>query len=189
MNKTIYKYWLKLNQIWYRYIVNPLYELKWNIKTWHQKTFHPTEQEIWEKKMVKTFPELYKHPAKRSPFECDGFAIGKGWRKLIEELSYDIIEHCFVNKVTYPTVLQIKEKFGGLRYYIGGGDKYVNELINDAEKESFEICENCGSKNDVKQTGNWIKTLCWRCRGETKDYQFYPSAPQAIMFPIEDKIS
>jgi hypothetical protein len=113
MNKTIYKYWLKLNQIWYKYVNNPLYELKWNIKIWHQKTFHPTEQEIWEKKMVKDFPELYKHPAKRSPFECDGFAIGKGWRDLVWWLSVFISDYCAGTKCKYPTVLQIKEKFGG----------------------------------------------------------------------------
>lgn len=186
MNKTTWKYWLKLNQIWYHYVNNPLYDLKWNIKIWYQQTFHPTEQEIWEKMMAKTFPELYKHRAKRSPFECAGFAIGKGWRQLIFNLSDDIDTYCFCYDVKYPTILQVKEKFGGLRFYIGGGDEYINGLVSKAEKASFEICEYCGSRDDVKQTGNWIKTLCWVCRGETKDIQMNPSSPEAIIYTTED---
>lgn len=88
----------------------------------------------------------------------------------------------------YPTVLQVKEKFGGLRFYIGGGDKHINDLISKAEKESFEICEYCGSIDDVKQTrGGWIKTLCWVCRGETKDLEMYPSSPYAIMIKQVDE--
>lgn len=39
----------------------------------------------------------------------------------------------------------------------------------------------------ITSDGGWIKTLCWVCRGETKDIQFYPSAPEAIMLPIEEK--
>lgn len=94
MTKFAWKYWLKLNQIWYKYVNNPLYDLKYDFKYWYQKTFHPTEQERWEKMMAKTFPELYKHRARCSPFECDGFAIGKGWRELVYNLSIDIDIHC-----------------------------------------------------------------------------------------------
>lgn len=72
-----------------------------------------------------------------------------------------------------------------MRYYISGGDKEIDRFISEAENKSFTICEYCGSKDDVKQTGKWIKTLCWRCRGENKDIQFYPSAPEALVLPIE----
>lgn len=70
-------------------------------------------------------------------------------------------------------VNQIKEKFGGLRYYFlsdSDGFELMNEIVTVAEKESFRTCENCGTKENVatKADNSWIKTLCKKCRSERK---------------------
>ena len=75
-----------------------------------------------------------------------------------------------------------------MRFYIGGGDKNINKFISNAEKKSFEICEYCGSTDDVKQTKGYIKTLCWLCRGETKDIQMNPSCKSAILYSTGENI-
>jgi len=58
---------------------------------------------------------------------------------------------------------QIKEKFGGLRFYFSGGDEEINGMVSLAESLSYRICEACGTTKNVGQTGGWIYTVCWDC--------------------------
>ena len=60
---------------------------------------------------------------------------------------------------------QVKEKFGGLRFYYHGGDKQIQGMVSLAEAMSYCICESCGAMNEfVSQTsGGWIKTSCVNC--------------------------
>jgi hypothetical protein len=57
---------------------------------------------------------------------------------------------------------QIKEKFGGLRFYIGGGDEAIFERINEAERESYHTCETCGRPGQLRGDG-WMVTICNTC--------------------------
>lgn len=91
----------------------------------------------------------------------DCFPVGEGWRPLIEKLVNDIIK---INPKVEVT--QVKEKFGGLRFYIIGGNDEVYDLIDLAENESLKICENCGTKENVTTKGGWLVTLCNKCRKE-----------------------
>ena len=94
-------------------------------------------------------------------FECDD-----GWRPLIAELEEKL-------KRLSPdyTISQVKEKFGGLRYYATPGDvdeetsKRFYDLIHEAEASSYEICECCGQPGRLSRRGKhgWYKTLCPSC--------------------------
>jgi hypothetical protein len=71
------------------------------------------------------------------------------------------------------TVLQIKEKFGTLRFYCttqaADNDARVrfDELVHRAERESAATCERCGRPGVLSSTrGGWYKTLCGRCADE-----------------------
>lgn len=55
--------------------------------------------------------------------------------------------------------VQVKEKFGSLRFYIDGGDDYVRGAINFAEWMSSTTCEACGSEGKI-YTDGWYKALC-----------------------------
>lgn len=64
-------------------------------------------------------------------------------------------------------VLQVKEKFGGLRFYaMGERLKEVMPLIQAAEARSYQVCEYCGQDGQglVTTEGRWLKTLCKPCR-------------------------
>ena len=89
----------------------------------------------------------------------DYFPVGEGWRGLVEKLVEDIIKIAPDVEIS-----QIKEKFGGLRFYIDYGTDEVFDLISKAEQESFKICEGCGTKENVTTEGGWILTLCKTCR-------------------------
>ena len=88
------------------------------------------------------------------PDEC-----GKGWEKLLDKLYDDLVA------LGWDTELhQVKEKFGGLRFYIGYGSEEVYKRIRQAEKESEETCIRCGSPGKLRTEGRgWILTLCDEC--------------------------
>jgi hypothetical protein len=79
--------------------------------------------------------------------------VGDGWAQLVNK-AYDYL-------INYPTVkiVQVKEKFGGLRIYT---DWYVPELdqyICSLETESLYTCELCGNTGCLRG-GGWYRTLC-----------------------------
>jgi len=83
---------------------------------------------------------------------------GEGWKPLYQP----IIERC---KAEGVTVLQVKEKFGGLRFYVIGGDDDLYAAISEAESKSKTICEQCGAPGELRKTG-WWKTLCDQHAGD-----------------------
>jgi hypothetical protein len=85
------------------------------------------------------------------------FSCGPGWKELIENIFK-------IMKDTDCKVEQVKEKFGGLRFYTDHETPAVSDLIKIAELESYKVCEECGTRKFVKTEGGWLKTLCKFCR-------------------------
>ena len=77
--------------------------------------------------------------------------VGKGWSELIDAI-YDRLP---------PTahICQVKEKFGGLRFYVDEVSSEVWDFIDEMEERSFQICEVCGQPGKPRE-GGWIRTLC-----------------------------
>jgi len=59
----------------------------------------------------------------------------------------------------YITASQVKEKFGGLRFYTNGYTDGISAMISMAESMSYRTCEVCGSPGRSNNYG-WISTLC-----------------------------
>lgn len=86
-----------------------------------------------------------------------------GWEDLVEKLHQDI----YVIKPDYK-IDQIKEKFGGLRYYIDTYDNdEIQRLIEEAEEKSYTICMYCGSGEGIIRKDNWIEVSCYECYGNS----------------------
>lgn len=83
-------------------------------------------------------------------FNCDS-----GWYDLLKELIDDLIALGW-NK----QVCQVKEKFGGLRFYINDGSKEIFDRISKAETDSYKICEKCGKEGKLRNDIPWYLTLC-----------------------------
>lgn len=122
-------------------------------------------------KLIKNWNNIYiitENPNKQKPqepYELFGIECGKGWNKLIIPiLDYiDLYNSGHDDKIE---ILQIKEKFGGLIIYTSFSTPELDQLIDDAEEQSFKTCEYCGSTENVSQTTGWIKTLCRKCMRE-----------------------
>ena len=86
---------------------------------------------------------------------CDFFDVQVGWYPLIKNLINELINLGWDKQVT-----QVKEKFGGLRFYINGGSDEIYNKITEAEKLSHETCELCGEKGELRTKIRWFTTLC-----------------------------
>jgi len=89
-----------------------------------------------------------------TPPPC-GADCPKGWLPLVEGLIQDLIAAGWDKDCQ-----QVKEKFGGLRFYIGEGNPQVRELIARAESESLNTCQECGTPGTRRSSKGWIYTAC-----------------------------
>jgi hypothetical protein len=94
---------------------------------------------------------LDREPIKNSGF----FDVGVGWYPLIKNLITDLIELGWDKQTC-----QVKEKFGGLRFYINAGSDEIYKRISLVESQSYEICEVCGEKGELRKNIGWYTTLC-----------------------------
>ena len=88
--------------------------------------------------------------------------IPPGWRPLVRELCHKLFDAGWDGKLS-----QIKEKFGGLRFYA-----YThNDLIDVYETQSYKICQKCSSIHKVKthDINGWLTTLCANCKSRIKN--------------------
>lgn len=114
---------------------------------------------VWDK-IRSSCPRLYKNGI---TFEC-----GTGWTKIIADLS-DKIEAILEKHPEYQEVyaVQVKEKYGTLRFYMSSETDEIIDLISDAEALSSQTCENCGAP--AKMRGKrWLHVTCDKCYGGTK---------------------
>lgn len=115
---------------------------------------------------------------------CWGLDCGDGWFDLIDTLCANIQRHVDwlvaeqKRRFTYDdsfteddmkpeedlqvVAAQVKEKFGGLRFYFEGGDDEVSGMVQMAESMSYHVCEDCGNKGILRK-GGWYRTMCDPC--------------------------
>lgn len=123
------------------------------------------------KNMEEGFPSMFSQP-------YGGFCIGEGWWVIIRHLCANIqshinwsngtrerlladnpYDHPIPDEVKQVVVHQIKEKFGGLRFYYEGGDAEIRGMVRMAEAWAAATCEQCG-KPALLRVGGWQQTLC-----------------------------
>jgi hypothetical protein len=115
------------------------------------------DYEAFANKMETAYPKIFMG-------KYGGFAVGAGWYPILEKLCANIQHHIdWKNResevVPQVVVEQIKEKFGGLRFYYQGGDDYISGLVSMAESYADIACEDCGGIGK-RRSGGWIRTLC-----------------------------
>lgn len=83
--------------------------------------------------------------------------VPEGWRELTSKLIDKLFTLGWNGRIA-----QVKEKFGGLRFYIGGGTTEIHDAIQLAENESYETCQQCSALGSERYDG-WSFTLCDSC--------------------------
>lgn len=127
-------------------------------------------REELDRKLCEDFPKIFKDRDgdMQSTLMCFGFCHGDGWYNIIRNMCHAIqfhIDHLPEEKreACQVVAVQVKEKFGALRFYYNGGDSYVNGVVDMAALMSTATCEECGSPGSLNRSG-WISCLCQPCR-------------------------
>ena len=97
------------------------------------------------------------------------YYLPEGWFKLVDELLENLSA---IPGWQSSFVVQIKEKFGGLRVYIQTPNDFsyaindlsyamIQQLITEAEGKSFHICQWCGTPGKTRSSSrHWVYTSC-----------------------------
>jgi len=116
-----------------------------------------------EHKLVERWPRWFNVTGDiRQTRMVDGFAHGDGWFYLLWRLCEDL--EPLVAELEKQTgqqfeVLQVKEKFGGLRFYPNYNNDAISALIEAAGIESIHTCDVCGGPGRRRGT-SWVETRC-----------------------------
>ena len=137
-----------------------------------------------DQQLCEKYPLLFKNrnASMMETLMCWGFEHGDGWYNIINALcdnmqshidwshkqnAWDLkwnLEHPDEQRpvrepVAQVVVIQVKEKFGSLRFYYEGGDDTISGMVRMAESMSAVMCEECGAPAETRGPG-WIRTLC-----------------------------
>lgn len=93
-------------------------------------------------------------------------AVGDGWRELLERTIERIAAAVGGEPDASVVILQIKEKFGGIRIYHQSKnasrafDDKVTEAVDLAEARSLTTCDVCGAEGKLRDKVGWYFTRC-----------------------------
>jgi hypothetical protein len=80
-------------------------------------------------------------------------------RKIVQSLldaEYEPVPETYV----YPHLVQVKEKFGDLRYYVDYLHDDLYPVVNLAERLCKHTCEICGTPGHKRENIGWLRVLC-----------------------------
>ena len=124
-------------------------------------------------KLIEDYPSVFKDMTHGSAYD-----LPSGWYLLVDKLCSDLsvlLDEERKNTKEDPnhplfSVLQIKEKFGGLRFYYmmntENKDFYKNicNKIDQAEDASYKTCEITGKPGKLSKSGMYYHTFCEEVR-------------------------
>lgn len=89
-----------------------------------------------------------------------GFECGDGWFTIIDAACALIQRHIDTTDAQQLVASQVKEKFGGLRFYYRHGDDYAMSVVGLVEMLSAHVCELCGTWGEGVSLFGWMQTRC-----------------------------
>ena len=98
----------------------------------------------------------------------------EGWRiafgdRMVEEIDQELKKFNYVDNYR---ILEIKEKWGGLRWYDSGypRDSKIGKIIQKYEELSFKTCICCGKPAEWMSKG-WISPYCTACADKSLEHK------------------
>lgn len=98
--------------------------------------------------------------------------MDKGWRKafgiqICKEIRKALLKEGGLKALYSYRIMDIKEKYGSLRWYDGNSFKSIHNIIRKYEAISEKTCIVCG-KPATKISKGWISPYCDNCIGNRK---------------------
>jgi hypothetical protein len=159
----------------------------------------PQDSEQRFEDLAKRWPDLFQ---KSGDFE---FGIGDGWLGIVDilcgflssrvEQARTRLKYALENPTAkfveplekleqeladaleeLPSLAQVKEKFGTMRFYMDGGSEKMHNYVSFAEAMTSRTCEVCGNPGKSRND-NWVKTLCDKHHKEREEANFQKRLP------------
>lgn len=130
------------------------------------------QKQIENKKLIDKYPFLLprnrwtgKVPKDYNYSHTELDAMPKGWRKAFGLLICEDIKNALIKEdFLYDyRIMDIKEKYGTLRWYDGGSSQEIYDIIANYEYISGYICIECGKFNVDMFDDGWISPYCDKC--------------------------
>jgi hypothetical protein len=116
-----------------------------------------------EKRLLERWPAWFNLDGEPRPTLMSfGFQLGDGWFDLVWALCERLETVVAVAETETGRsfhVLQVKEKFGALRFYANYSNDTISALIEAAGIESIHTCEVCGGPGR-RRGSSWVETRC-----------------------------
>lgn len=131
------------------------------------------------------WPEIYRgrhEPLSRNLMGF-GFECRNGWFGILDALSSVLTTHARALDRAPPQALQVKEKFGTLRFYTHGDDAFDSGAIALAEEMSARVCETSGAPGRLSLRGGWYATFSPAAAAQ-KGFVAHPSADDGPLAPV-----
>ncbi|MHB9118957.1 MAG: hypothetical protein ACYC2R_11880 [Burkholderiales bacterium] len=102
-------------------------------------------------KLYAAFPRLYRgrHNSLYESSMCWGFECGDGWYPLLYDLSSELSNYLAEHPELDFEVVQVKSKFGRLRFHLSGYDVVTEEIIELACQRASVTCEFTGKPGQL----------------------------------------
>jgi len=124
----------------------------------------------YDKFMCTRFPSFFakRNLSRIETCMCWGFEIGNGWFPLLYEMCLKLECICNPYKIDLKFE-QIKEKFGGGRFYYSLGipndvpelvENIIEEIISKYENKAYNICSETGVYYPDKISLGWVYDIC-----------------------------
>lgn len=104
----------------------------------------------WTDSLRARYPDL---------LERADLSVPLGWADLVTDLVHEIASRLSVEERAAFRVTQVKEKYGGLRFYADGCPDWADDMVDMAEAKSETVCEIRGSPGRWRSNG-WLTTRC-----------------------------
>lgn len=119
-----------------------------------------------QEKLFEKYPKIFgeKDLPMSQTCMCWGIDTGDGWYDLIDNLC-GLLQGMTDNNPHSPdrfpqiVAVQVKEKYGTLRFYTRGDSDWQSGAIAFADYMSGSICDVCGGPGSCNQEG-WISCRC-----------------------------
>jgi hypothetical protein len=122
-----------------------------------------------QSEIIKKYPELFGEPPydPKESLICFGLEVSVNWLPVLDKGFQQMAEIVKKENLDDFRIIQVKEKFGGLRVYTRYSIDEIDKIIDRMEKEVESICEKCGSPEGKWREDGWMRVTCDIC--EAKD--------------------
>ncbi|WP_321945355.1 hypothetical protein [Paraburkholderia sp. J10-1] len=121
---------------------------------------HEELQKTLRERYPRIFPFAHPNRDPHAVSSFSGFECWDGWFDLLDALCLNLQAATDFRGSPQVVAVQVKEKFGALRFYTDVADAGQRGMIELAESMSARLCEKCGNRGELMSRKGWIMTRC-----------------------------